>query len=137
MDLNVRAIRRGAKLTQKELAALIGCEVRTVRDWELGRRKPVEYYEKKLAELFTKNLENENERKLLRTFYTSRHMIGAGRVTVADVIDILYEYCDYEMIEGYLRKWAMMGFYRIRDSASCGTFIWDKLPKAYIKILKD
>lgn len=33
-------IRAGLQLTQQEFATLIGVSVRTVQDWELGRRNP-------------------------------------------------------------------------------------------------
>jgi putative transcriptional regulator len=33
-------IRAGLSMTQQEFAALLGVSVRTVQDWELGRRKP-------------------------------------------------------------------------------------------------
>jgi putative transcriptional regulator len=33
-------IRAGLEMTQQEFAALIGVSVRTVQDWEVGRRKP-------------------------------------------------------------------------------------------------
>lgn len=33
-------IRAGLSMTQQEFAALLGVSVRTVQDWEVGRRKP-------------------------------------------------------------------------------------------------
>jgi len=36
----VRVIRNKLKLSQSEFAALMGVSVRTIQDWEQGRRKP-------------------------------------------------------------------------------------------------
>ncbi len=38
--LDIKHIRDGYKLTQKEFAALLGISVRTLRNWEQGRRSP-------------------------------------------------------------------------------------------------
>jgi len=38
--LNIRRIRQGYQLTQNEFAALLGISVRTLRNWEQGRRVP-------------------------------------------------------------------------------------------------
>ena len=38
--LNVKRIRSGYQLSQKEFAALLGISVRTLQNWEQGRRKP-------------------------------------------------------------------------------------------------
>jgi len=37
---DIKRIRDGYKLTQKEFAALLGISVRTLRNWEQGRRMP-------------------------------------------------------------------------------------------------
>ena len=37
---DVRAIREATKLSQSAFAALLGVSVRTLQDWEQGRRKP-------------------------------------------------------------------------------------------------
>lgn len=139
MEMNVREIRKGAKLTQKEFAVLVGCDVRTVRAWENGQQPNGDYRERitALANSLAPVNANEPENKLLRTFYTARALIDAGSIMVSDIIDIIYEYCDFEMCEKYLKKWADHGFYRIRGSASCGTFLWDKLPPRYMKVIKN
>jgi putative transcriptional regulator len=38
--LDIKHIRNGYNLTQTEFAALLGISVRTLRNWEQGRRKP-------------------------------------------------------------------------------------------------
>ncbi|MBC8334729.1 MAG: type II toxin-antitoxin system MqsA family antitoxin [Anaerolineales bacterium] len=38
--LNVKRIRSGYQLSQREFAALLGISVRTLQNWEQGRRKP-------------------------------------------------------------------------------------------------
>lgn len=38
--LDIRRIREGYKLTQAEFAAMLGISVRTLRNWEQGRRVP-------------------------------------------------------------------------------------------------
>ena len=38
--LDIRRIRDGYKLTQKQFAAMLGISVRTLRNWEQGRRVP-------------------------------------------------------------------------------------------------
>jgi len=38
--VDIKRIRDGYKLTQKEFAALLGISVRTLRNWEQGRRLP-------------------------------------------------------------------------------------------------
>ncbi len=37
---NVKRIRSGYKLSQRDFAALLGISVRTLQNWEQGRRKP-------------------------------------------------------------------------------------------------
>lgn len=39
-DVDVRAIRRKAGLTQVEFALMVGVRVRTLQNWEQGHRKP-------------------------------------------------------------------------------------------------
>lgn len=39
-DPDVRAIRKGYKLTQEQFAHLLGISVGTLRNWEQGRRRP-------------------------------------------------------------------------------------------------
>jgi putative transcriptional regulator len=38
--LDIKDIRKGYQLTQEEFAALLGISVRTLRNWEQGRRVP-------------------------------------------------------------------------------------------------
>ena len=38
--VDVKAIREELRLTQRQFAALIGISVRTLQNWEQGRRKP-------------------------------------------------------------------------------------------------
>ena len=38
--MDIKAIRKKLKLTQKNLAELMGISVRTLQNWEQGRRKP-------------------------------------------------------------------------------------------------
>lgn len=38
--LDIKRIREGYKLTQKQFAAMLGISVRTLRNWEQGRRVP-------------------------------------------------------------------------------------------------
>lgn len=141
MALNVRDIRRAAKLTQNQLADKIGCSRATIQRWESGQFRPFPCLEKKLQELNEQTLfmadVKEPEIKLLKTFYSAKDLTNAGLVEVSDIIDILYEYCNYETCEKYLRKWAQIGFYRIRGSVSNGAFEWDKLTHGYQRILKE
>jgi putative transcriptional regulator len=37
---NIKIIRAGYKLSQQEFASLLGISVKTLRNWEQGRRKP-------------------------------------------------------------------------------------------------
>ena len=39
-EINVRRIRRKAEMSQSEFASYFGVSVRTVQDWEQGRRVP-------------------------------------------------------------------------------------------------
>lgn len=39
----IREVRRQAKLTQKQLAEHYDIPLRTLQDWETGKRKPPEY----------------------------------------------------------------------------------------------
>ncbi|MBL8216248.1 MAG: helix-turn-helix domain-containing protein [Bryobacterales bacterium] len=39
-DTDVRALRQSLRLSQSEFAALFGFSVRTLQDWEQGRRRP-------------------------------------------------------------------------------------------------
>lgn len=39
-EIDVRAIRRGARMSQAEFARCFGVSVRTMQDWEQGRRVP-------------------------------------------------------------------------------------------------
>ena len=38
-----RSIRQSANLTQKQLSDMLGIPLRTIEDWDSGRRKPPEY----------------------------------------------------------------------------------------------
>jgi len=38
--IDIRAIRDGYQLTQEQFAAMLGISVRTLRNWEQGRRTP-------------------------------------------------------------------------------------------------
>jgi len=38
--VDIKSIRDGYKLTQEEFAAMLGLSVRTLRNWEQGRRTP-------------------------------------------------------------------------------------------------
>lgn len=38
--VDIKSIRDGYKLTQEEFAAMLGISVRTLRNWEQGRRTP-------------------------------------------------------------------------------------------------
>jgi putative transcriptional regulator len=38
--LDIKRIREGYSLTQEQFAAMLGISVRTLRNWEQGRRKP-------------------------------------------------------------------------------------------------
>ncbi len=39
-EIDVRSLRRGLKLTQKQFAKIFGVSLATIRNWEQGRRKP-------------------------------------------------------------------------------------------------
>ena len=39
-QLDIRHIRNGYNLTQEQFAAMLGISVRTLRNWEQGRREP-------------------------------------------------------------------------------------------------
>lgn len=41
--MSIRSIRQAANLTQKQLSDLLGIPLRTIEDWDSGRRKPPEY----------------------------------------------------------------------------------------------
>lgn len=41
--MSIRSIRQSAGLTQKQLSDLLGIPIRTIEDWDSGRRKPPEY----------------------------------------------------------------------------------------------
>jgi putative transcriptional regulator len=36
----IKEVRRKLDLTQKEFALLVGCPLKTLKNWEQGRRKP-------------------------------------------------------------------------------------------------
>lgn len=139
--MNVRAIRKRANLTQVELAEKLGCSRRSVSAWELCKCEPDPQYYKKLLKLSDETEEKSRipdlEKRLIKTLYNARELIYAGRLDVRDVLDIVYEYVSYENNEKILIKWENLGFYHVRDTISCGELLWDLLPKAYQKILKD
>lgn len=41
--MSIRSIRQAANLTQKQLSDMLGIPLRTIEDWDSGRRKPPEY----------------------------------------------------------------------------------------------
>ena len=41
--MSIRPIRQSSNLTQKQLSDLLGIPLRTIEDWDSGRRKPPEY----------------------------------------------------------------------------------------------
>lgn len=138
--MNVREIRNKARLTQVQLADMLGCSRNHVKAWEAGECKPSAKYAERLLQLFEETQKKTAvigcEKQLLRTLYNSRDLISAGKIDVKDVLDIIYEYAVYELNEEILLKWEKLGFYHVRDTISCGEILWDQLPKAYQKILK-
>ena len=69
----IKDLRESMGLTRKEFSLHTGIPLRTLEDWEAGRRTPPEYiprliayqlkYEKLLQELSEKNAESENFEK--------------------------------------------------------------------------
>ena len=41
--MTIREVRQFANLTQKQMSDLLGIPLRTIEDWDSGRRKPPEY----------------------------------------------------------------------------------------------
>lgn len=41
--MTIREVRQLANLTQKQMSDLLGIPLRTIEDWDSGRRKPPEY----------------------------------------------------------------------------------------------
>ena len=41
--MSIRSIRHAANLTQKQLSDMLGIPLRTIEDWDSGRRNPPEY----------------------------------------------------------------------------------------------
>lgn len=41
--MTIRDVRQSASLTQKQMSDLLGIPLRTIEDWDSGRRKPPEY----------------------------------------------------------------------------------------------
>lgn len=137
--LDVRAIREKTGLTRKEFAEKIGCDASTVRNWEDGYNVPRPAFIEKmtaLEESMCPGVVVSREKKLLRTFYYARDLLKAEKITTADVLDLVYEYVNYEESEAMLRKWARIGFFKYHDSISLGSIDWGKLPKEYKKALK-
>ena len=49
--MKIKEIREKLKLTQTQFGALFGIPLRTIQEWELGRRKPPEYVENMIMEI--------------------------------------------------------------------------------------
>lgn len=43
MIMTIRDVRQSASLTQKQMSDLLGIPLRTIEDWDSGRRKPPKY----------------------------------------------------------------------------------------------
>ena len=43
MIMTIRDVRQSASLTQKQMSDLLDIPLRTIEDWDSGRRKPPEY----------------------------------------------------------------------------------------------
>lgn len=48
--MNIKEARQSAELTQKQVFNIIGIPMRTLQDWESGRRKCPEWCEKLIVE---------------------------------------------------------------------------------------
>lgn len=49
-EMNIRTARKEAALTMAQTSEILGIPLRTLEDWELGKRKPPEYIEKMIIE---------------------------------------------------------------------------------------
>ena len=47
----IKALRKELKVTQKEFAKMINASVRTVEDWEQGRRTPDRRYQQEIDKI--------------------------------------------------------------------------------------
>ena len=66
MFMNVKVIRTKMGLSRKDFAAHFGVPVRTLEEWEVGRRVPAEYIPKMMEMILdleekVRKLEEENE----------------------------------------------------------------------------
>ena len=66
----IRELRKSINLTRKEFSEHVGIPIRTLEDWEAGRRKPPEYiprliaYQLKYEELLRKvSIQNMSDRR--------------------------------------------------------------------------
>lgn len=157
-------LRREMKITQKELAKKVGVSHVTVSNWEMGKvpmtketyalameifgepfqatdrqllYKAENAKEEKERLLAKKVPKDEKEIRLLKTFYNVRDLLR-GKLTVRDVIDILYEHIDVGFCMECLRKWKFLGFYRTTDYKDLdqGIFMWMLVPGKYMEEIK-
>lgn len=157
-------LRKEMRLTQKELADKLGLSTGAVSKWETGRVIiPEDVYaqirgifgepfratdrvvthaagtakEEKERLLAKKVPKDAKEIRLLKTFYNVRDLLR-GKLTVRDVIDILYEHIDVGFCMECLKKWKFLGFYRTTEYKNLdqGIFLWMLIPGKYMEEIK-
>lgn len=157
-------LRREMKITQKELAKKVGVSHVTVSNWEMGKVPMTKEAYALAMEIFgepfqatdrqllykAENAKEEKERllakkvtkdakeiRLLKTFYNVRDLLR-GKLTVRDVIDVLYEHIDVGFCMECLRKWKFLGFYRTTEYKDLdqGIFLWMLVPGKYMEEIK-
>lgn len=158
-------LRKEMRLTQKELADKLGLSAGAVSKWETGRVIIPEDVYAQIREIFgepfratdrivthaaetakeektrlekKKVLRDRKEMRLLKTFYNVRDLLR-GRLTVRDLLDVLWEYIDAGFCMECLRKWKILGFYDVAKYKDLdqGVFLWMLVPGEYMEVITD
>lgn len=123
----IKELREGARMSRKEFSAHTGIPVRTLEDWEAGRRTPPEYIPRLLA--YQIKFESIYDEKAKRNVSVIQDADGNKIVVINDIVFKGKRSIQWEDVEEYLKRY-VGDIYSIAEDNEI-IYIGSELPSEY------
>ena len=123
----IKELREGAGMSRKEFSEHTGIPVRTLEDWEAGRRTPPEYIPRLLA--YQIKFESIYDEKAKRNVSVIQDADGNKIVVINDIVFKGKRYIQWEDVEEYLKRY-VGDIYSIAEDNEI-IYIGSELPSEY------